>query len=537
MNMTDALKSWLITNCGVSKDAGNEEFSKAASDALLSGKLSGKQYAELTASKSAREANEFSAKLDRIADGLSKAVDLLTPKAEDKPEVKEDKPAPTMTKEVKPTSFMAKALSMGGSVEDDGGTPKEAAVRVKEAVEQYNDTKSALHYPTHTKNGNGHPFAGQRVTDYSEKGRALNTPSERDFAIAGAYGKFLCAHAMKRSRNLAWAGMRDHEKELILHAMQEMEWGGASDGGDYHDIDRRKLTNLEQKAIIDDAVSGGIEAVPIVFDDMIVSTPILQGELFPLVNLVPLDKGRRIQGARAGIVTSEWGGVDDTSITLFDTASYVSAFDTTIYRWQGSIWIGLDFLSDTPVDFGAFLTTQYGEVMLRSMDDVVATGNGTTQPEGVMTKSGTGSVTFGGVHTLGAWESLRFGVHKREHLPNLVKSAVFCGTDVTYQRTMAIPVSATDARRLSSVQQLANYDGYSWMNRPFKINESLTNAQAFYAILGRYRMYRRRGLTIRNSVEGDTLIRRNEMLMTATARFGGQLERGACAAVSSDLPA
>ena len=50
-------------------------------------------------------------------------------------------------------------------------------------------------------------------------------------------------------------------------------------------------------------------------------------------------------------------------------------------------------------------------------------------------------------------------------------------------------------------------------------------------------MYRRRGLVVRNSVEGDTLIRRNEMLMVCMARYGGQLERGACAARTTTMAA
>ena len=47
------------------------------------------------------------------------------------------------------------------------------------------------------------------------------------------------------------------------------------------------------KTLIDDATSGGLEAAPIVFDDMVIQTPLLNGELFPLVTTVPLDRGRR----------------------------------------------------------------------------------------------------------------------------------------------------------------------------------------------------------------------------------------------------
>jgi hypothetical protein len=115
----------------------------------------------------------------------------------------------------------------------------------------------------------------------------------------------------------------------------------------------------------------------------------------------------------------------------------------------------------------------------------------------------------------------------------MAATAVFCGTETSYQRARAIPVGASDARRLGGM----DYSSYTWMERPYKVNASLTNAQIFYAILGRYRMYRRRGLTLRTSTEGDTLVRGNEMLMVAMARFGGALERGACAAKTTTAPA
>jgi HK97 family phage major capsid protein len=424
---------------------------------------------------------------------------------------------------------------MGGSVEDHG----DIDARVKSAAEMYDDTKSALHYPALTKSQRPHAFAGERVM---MDGRALNTPSDRDRAISGAWGKFICNAAVKGSRTMGWMSLPDHDKELILYAMEHKEWGGTNNAnipklGDYADIVNRKLTPHEQKALIDDATSGGTEAAPIVFDEDVIRTPLLFAEFYPLVKQVPLDKGRRIQGVSIGTVTSSWGGVDGSAIDLFDTTSYVSGFDTTIYRWQGSVLIGLDFLSDTPIDFAQILTQQYGEVLMKDLDIAICVGNGTTQPEGVMTKTGTTTVAWGGTTTLGNYESLRFGVHKREHTPALMRTAVFGGTDTSYQRAISLPVGTSDARRLSGPVNMPNYDGYSWMGRAYKINESLTNSEIFYAILGNYRMYNRRGLTISSTTEGQTLKRANEMLIVATARFGGQMERGSCVAKTTTAPA
>lgn len=544
MRMTVALKQWLIANCGVKSEADDDTFRKAAGDAFASGRLTAERYTELAADPDTEKANTLMERFDAIADGIEKLTEAMkTKEAEAKAKGVKTEEKKAEAKEVKTEkvqlSNMAKMVArMGGTPVEPDDENKSFDIRVKEAAEQYSTTKTALLYPTHTKSGRGHSLAGQRVVDFSEKGRALDEPSDRDRAVAGAYCKFMCATAQRHgSRTFGFQSLPQHDKELLCYALENMEWNGASDGGMHADIINRRLLPGEQKALIDDATSGGLEAAPIVFDDMVIQTPLLYGELFPLVNTVPIDRGRRIEGVATGTVTGSWGGVDDTAVSLFTTTSYVSAFDTTIFRWQGSIRIGLDFLSDSPIDFGAHVTAQYGERLLEDLDDVIATGNGTTQPEGVMNKSGVTSVAFGAATSIGAYESLRFGVTKAEHRPNVASSAVFCGTETSYQRALAIAVGASDYRRLSNTISMPNYDGYNWMQRPYKINSSLTNAQIFYAILGRYRMYRRRGLSIVTSREGDTLVRNNEMLIVAMARYGGQLERAACAALTTTAPA
>jgi HK97 family phage major capsid protein len=157
-----------------------------------------------------------------------------------------------------------------------------------------------------------------------------------------------------------------------------------------------------------------------------------------------------------------------------------------------------------------------------------------------MNAAGTTTVAWGGATSLGNYESLRFGVAKPEHKGGFKASAVFCGTETSYQRAKALPVGAADDRRLLGEGGMgtAGYSNYTIMGDiPYAINESMANTQVFYAILGRYRMYRRRGFTMRTSTEGDTNIRRNVMLMVVTARYGGQLERGATAAVTTTAPA
>ena len=598
MKLTPKLKSWLEKNRDVKAGSPDADYREAAADALVDETLSQEKLFELTKSKEDEAAGAFDRKLDALASGLEKLTTALTAKdaddeeeeetdedetavdeaaedekgkkkkkkrkpafledddeeeEEDEEEEKPKKPkkstkgtAPRETKVAMPAlAKMVARMGYGARDDEPDDNGKTFVVRVKAAVERYDDTKTALTYPATTKSGRSTGMAGRPVFDFGggQSPRPLNVPSERDKAIAGAYAKFLIASSQRGgSKTFGFAALPEHDRDILLWTMENADWSGHSGQGDpnYADI-KGRLTPNQQKALIDDATSGGLEAAPIVFDDQVIQAPLLNGELYPLVNVIPLDRGRRVEGVSVGTVTGSWGGVDDTAISLFNTASYVSAFDTTIFRWEGAIRIGLDFLSDTPIDFGALITAQYGERLLEDLDDVIATGNGTTQPEGIMTKSGTTSVAFGGATSLGNYESLLFGINKAERKANMRASTVFVGNETSYERARALPVGSSDARRLGGSQAtiggVSDYVDYTWMGHPYKINESLANTQIFYAVLARYRMYRRRGLTIRTSTEGDTLMRANEMLIIALARFGGALERGACAAVTSTAPA
>ncbi len=553
MDLTELLKSFLVEKCGVDKDATDEEFRTAAGKALADPVKSGLtivKYQELTADPDEGEANEFLEAQRETNTLLKSTIELLKSSAGgdgasaagDSDEDKKAKAAakakgtdtdPPADKTYTPTELQKAIVALGG-VEVEPGMERAVSIRVKEAADQYDTTRKAMIFPESTGKGAPHRLAGQPVTRMD---RQMHDPSPRDVALAGAWAKFQIYSVTPKfagTPDRAWEKLTPHERELLCYLTTEGEWDNSKENRP----GTRKGYQGGWKALIDDAASGGLEAAPIVFDDQVIEAPLLFGELFPLVNERPLDRGRRIEGVATGRVTGSWGGVDDTAISLFATAAYLSAFDTTIFRWEGAITIGLDFLSDTPIDFGAHITRQYGERLLEDLDDVIATGNGTTQPEGVINKAGVTSIAFGAATSVGNYESLRYGVAKPEHRGPVASTAVYCGTEVSYQRVRALPVGASDARRIFGLEHFGA-DGGNYMIGPgkYRINESLSNAQIFYAVLARYRMYRRKGFTVRTSTEGDTLIRNNSMLIVVMARYGGQLERGAAAAITTDAPA
>jgi len=525
MKLTDALKKYLQEKCGVVADASDEEYRKAAGEAIANGTLSAEKLAELSIEPEVEKANEFTQKLDSLTNLVAKLAEIAVAKeAAPQPKV-EEKQAPAAPKESTEWQEGVKAVLTTEETEKAAGSQ----IRVKGAWESYDGTKQTKTFPETNHKGHRHAKAGQRL-HWLESGDM--DISEREKAVAGAWAKHQIAKSQRNgSASMAFSMLNDHDKELLRYGAEKMEWGGSSNGIYFG---QKHLTPSEQKALIDDGgASGGLEAAPIVFDAMVIERPLLFGELFPLVNVVPIERGRRVEGVSQLVVTGSWGGVDDTAVSLFNTASYIAAFDTTIFRWQGAIHVGLDFLSDTPIDFASRIARQYGDRLKEDLDDVIADGNGTTQPEGIMQKSGATSVNFGGSTSLSNYESLRFGVSKPEHQGGYGSTAVFCGNETSYQRARALAVGSSDARRLFGM----DYDSYSIMQRPYKINESLANTEAFYAILGRYRMYQRKGIQLMQETSGDTLRRQNELLILAFARYGGQAESGAIIARSTTLPA
>jgi len=541
MKVTQLLKSWLVTNCEVAEDASDDDFRKAAAEAMLKtvgekGCLSHDKYLELTKDPDASKATALETKLDQIIAGqtqLGSRIDTLEQRASEPPAPKkepEPKKEPAVTKERQPSQLeKAFAQSSGTDIQ----------IRQVDAVERYDSTKTAMTFPDVTDKGYRHPMAGQLVTegDKSSGVRTIDRPSQAEMAVCGAFWKFSLAAELK-GRVPHQLRMTDHDRDLLWWGLHNLKWGGVIHGNCSSvegsvAIKNRKLADHEIKALLDDSTSDGLEIAPIVFDDAIIETPYLTGELYPLVTVIPVTRGRRIEGASISTVTLG-SSTEGTELSLFNTASFVAAFDTTIFVVAGAIEIGLDFISDAVPDIAGMVARQYGQVLLEWLDEQIAKGDGTTEPEGIITASGTTSVSAAngatGPPTVGDYEGLLFGVGKKYKQGYPRNRIVYCATETSYQRARAIAVGTSDARRVFGM----DHESYTLLGHPYKIQDDLTNRQAFFGVMPRYRMYRRMGMTTKVTTEGDYLARRNLMLMVPRARFGGQIEDGSAFATITD---
>jgi len=530
LKLTDALKSWLVDKRGIQADADDDTFRDAAGAALAEGELDAKTFTEVMKDPEAERGREILDRLTKMEEALTKATAAVEAKATSTSE-------PPQKQEEPPVQTKASVFERMFTPEDEEADDRPVVqIRDKGAHTQYDATRKSATYPLQTKSGRAHPFAGQRVI---EGQRYLDEPSELDKAISGAYIKWSLCGGGNEGGVPRQFKLTDHDMQLMQYALHEMKWVGVIHGegseveGSMSLKHPTKLTPMQIKAVLDDNTSGGLEVAPIAFDDDIIRTPLLNGEVFPLVKVVNITRGRRIEGASIGNVTLG-SSTEGTAITLFNTASFIAAFDTTIFVVAGAIEIGLDFLSDSPVDVAGIVTETYGQQLLTWLDNQIQNGDGTTEPEGIRVAAGTVSVNAtngaGGPPTVNDYEALLFGVAKQYKQGYASNRIAYCATETTYRRARAIFVSATDARRIFGM----THEDYMLLGHPYKIQGNHTNRQITFCNYARYRLYRRLGLTVKRTTEGYTLTRANTMLITARARFGGNLEDGNACAYCAD---
>lgn len=552
MNLTKALKGWLVENKYATDAATDEDCKAAVGKALAEGKLSPQKLAELTAEPKAEDDDPMKALTDAIAKAMTPIQDQVSKLATEvgelkKPTEKElneeksgldglaDLIGKAVEKAIKPQhaqksdSETTPAQMFGGNGEETKGLN----VRVKSAVEGYSATKSAVHFPDNHKH-----FPGQRACF---AGQPLDTSSTKDLAISGAFFKFAAAAGSGGRPMPRWLRMTEHDKHLVEYAMHEEAWSGVI-GGDESglgsrsiEVNNRKLTEFERKALLDDVTSGGIEITPVVFDSAIITTPVLFGELFPLVDVVPLARGRRVEGGSISNPTFTSGTAEGSEITAFTTDAMIAALDTTIYNAVGAIEIGRDFQEDSPVPVASMVTRAYGEKAMEWLDNQIANGDGTTEPQGLFVASGTTDIgnPAGGANAapqITDYENLLFGLAKQYRTPAERNRCVFVANDTSYKRSRAIAVGATDQRRVFGM----DHQSYMLLEQPYKVQNNIANTKACFANMRYYRMYRRLGLNVRVEEGGATLAQKNLTLIVVRMRWGGRLMAGAAMAYSDN---
>jgi HK97 family phage major capsid protein len=567
MNVTKAMREFAQKTLGLKEDATDDQVKAALGQAMLEGKIDAAKLAELQGAKPPDVKGYIEGGFKGLQDGFKSLQDILTagfakitPQAavtEQKPPPAPDQkpPAPPEAKavtdvlvslglvkqdgeKITPTGWLANKASEGAV-----GDP--VRIRLKSPVERYSQAKSEARWPSTCKHVD---LRNVRVTEPGEgppgSGRPLDMPSQAEKAILGAYVKW-CG-------NKSWSGgdmpaklrLTQHDEDLLNYAIHELPWTGYVGGDEFTgtEVRHEKLAEVFHKrvdgikALLDDSTSGGIQAAPVVIEDQLIIAPLLTGELFPYVTVRTLTRGRRIHAATMSRPTITSGTPEGTAIGLFDTTAFIGTFDMNVYTAVGAMEVGLDFEEDSPADIGGEVTALYGDAAKAWLDMVIALGDGTTQPLGILNTPALVSVGSangpGGPLTVADAEGLMFGLTKAYRTARNGKN-VFVGNDVSYRRFRNVPLGSAWA---NSRAMGSDYGSYEVLGYPFAVIPDAPNTWISFFNPAYYRMYRRLGFTLRTVTDGKTLALANTKLLIMRMRWSGQLEQGGAAAVISDAP-
>lgn len=370
--------------------------------------------------------------------------------------------------------------------------------------------------------------------DEEISGSTLRDYSELDLAVVGATTKYLVHRSSVRYNQPCprWAKMSDHDWDLMKYAANEMRWigpvgmrGDDDENADYGFATGKNLSDIQTKAVLDDATSGGIEAVPIVFDDIAVLTPLLVSQLLPRVTMRTTTR-RRVEGFRVANPDMYWTA-EGTVPTEFDTAGFIGEFNTNIHPCVGWMEVGMDFMEDSPVDIANIIIGRYSLRARNVMENAIASGSGTGEPLGLTNTPGV--ITVNSVNgatgplTVADFERLYHGmsVEMRQEAESL-GSMAFVGNQINYGRAKGIAVGTSDQRRVFGMNQREN----AIFGIDYAFNHSVPSTTLMNCAFHRYIMYRRAGFDVRRVTESSDLAKKNLELMVFRFRIGGQLNHG-----------
>jgi HK97 family phage major capsid protein len=417
------------------------------------------------------------------------------------------------------------AAALHTAAPDNKGVTFSGEIRGVKATARYDSTKARKSYPGDASSRLHLGMkAGQDVT--LPDGAPAYGMSQAERAMLGAWwkAKFLRGFGQNPA-----AALTDHEKGLLNELYTEQTWVGAyKTGGEVKEVPHP--TRLSEIGIVtkgteylDDTTSGGNYLIPYFFDMDLVTYPLLYGELAPQVDMRELPISDSVKTPTLGNLTISAGPAEGASpgISLQTTTGLSTVLTSSVYNFTGALTVGRDMLTDTPIALIEKFQELFNVAQLKFLDKAIAVGDGSTYPLGISNTSSTATYTTAN-GSAGPWLVKDIeGIWKT--LPKQYRGkkdrVAWVASDGMYSRMRGISVSSSDARRIYGY----DYDEYMLLNRPFLIQNDLASTFVAFLRMDKYRMWRRKGVTIETSTEGKTLMVANELLIVCRSRWAGQI--------------
>lgn len=564
--MNSHLKQYLIENFGLAADADDAVAKSLAKDKIASGDLSLDKYTELLNQKSETPKDKTAELAETIATKTSEAVvGGLGPKfdalisalgskqknadPEDDDDDDDGAPAPGEKSLDELEQKLMERFKDRFPKDNDGGDAQKLwkmstledadprTVRVKQRIEQW------THSPTaHVHKGKSAKLLGIDGRPIMVNDQEVNQLTERTKNMAAIWAKF----------QLFPEHMKEHEMEVvqwILHKEKfHVSHRGSGQAVYLTEDERHRVLEFNKnfyshghnKALIDDSTSGGEDSIPQFWDMDFIMSPTLASEDIPsYCNLISVPRGVAAQNFILGRPTIAAANTEGSATTVFSTTGFIVNHDTDFYRAAGFMEIGRNFLEDAHPGILNGVYQQYMNTVKLWLNEQIMTGDGTTEPQGVLVDTGTGDITPAnpttGAITLADALNMLFGVSKAYRENGGRNNAIYVMTDQTYKRFRSIATGVTGDTRLVFGESVEDYQLFG---HPVLIEEGgMTNSDAAFFQAKGYRLYQRQGARMIREDRGDALVRKNAILVGVDVRYGGQLDEPGYAAVVDAFPA
>lgn len=425
----------------------------------------------------------------------------------------------------------AELMAMAYDAESDDG------VRVKNAVERYRHDPQVMRFKSPRAklmglSGEPQVYNGNEVHHSTERSRAMSavwmkfqitpeTLTERDVDVI--------RHILHNEKFYVPNRENDTDSRLLTEHERHLCWTG-----------HKNFYAREMKAaVVDNSGTGGEYATPEFFDmDMIIAPTLAMEDIPSFCNIIPVARGTYASNFILGRPTLAAANEPTTSATptsVFSATGFIENHDTDFFRAAGFLELGRNFVEDAHPRLVSEIMAQYQRSVRLWLNEQICTGDGTTEPQGIMNASNTNNVTPAtpttGPATLADVLEMLFAVNKEYREDGGRANAIYVMTDLTYSRLRGIATGVTGDTRLVFGD---NVEDYRLFNHPVLIEEGgMTNAYMIFAQMKGYRLYQRQGPRFIRESGGDTLTRRNTFLVGCDVRFGGQLDLGGYAAVAT----
>jgi HK97 family phage major capsid protein len=192
-----------------------------------------------------------------------------------------------------------------------------------------------------------------------------------------------------------------------------------------------------------------------------------------------------------------------------------------VFEW------GIDFESDATPNYMANVIAQIGDESLRWLDEQIAIGDGTTEPQGLFvgTTTAVGTVSS---HTAGSMSyadivQLAFGIDKAHRNAFGGSFTRFVMKDSQYKQLWQVATGVTGDARPVFANPTFQWKSYQLGDYPVSVQNNITTGNLALVNLRGYRMYRRQGISFLQEESGRTLRLLHERMLMARMRWGGQM--------------